>query len=101
MSALPPDQCERIFAGEHPLKVWREHLGLEQTDLRRVTKISVDRIAKIESGRGRPITREEAKLLGRALDVAANNLMPHAKHYSGCSVLDVDEEAILREAGER
>lgn len=34
---LPHDQSDRIHAGERPLQVWREHRGLEVTDLRRAT----------------------------------------------------------------
>jgi transcriptional regulator with XRE-family HTH domain len=64
---LPPDQCERIFAGEAPLKVWREFRGLEQTDLRRATAIRVDAIEKIERGLRKP-TRAEAVKLARAMD---------------------------------
>lgn len=89
---IPPAQCDRIAAGESPLKVWREHLGLDQTDLRRDTGISVDIIAKIEAGK-KPITREQAKRLARAMDIHAQNLLPHS--VAGCADLDVDEDAIL------
>lgn len=42
--SLPDDQCQRIQAGERPLKVWREFRGLEITDLRRATHINVGRL---------------------------------------------------------
>ncbi len=95
---LPDDYCQRIYAGEHPVKVWREFRGMEQTDLRREAKIGVPRIEQIEQGKGRPIHREEAKILGRVLGVTSHNLMPHHESYRGCSSLDVDEDAIIAEA---
>jgi hypothetical protein len=91
---LPPDQCERIFAGEAPLKVWREFRGLEVTDVRRETGIRVERLEKLERGLVKP-TRGEILKQARALDIAAHNLDPHGSHYRGCSALDVDEDAIL------
>ena len=91
---LPPDQCQRIFAGEAPLKVWREFKGLEQTDLRRATAIRVDAINMIERGLRKP-TRAEAVKLARAMDIPAHNLEPHTAAYRGCSSRDLDEEEIL------
>lgn len=91
---LPQSECERIFAGESPLKVWREYRGLAQTDLRRDTGILVERINKIEQNLGRAITKLEAVKLGRVLDVAAVELMPHAAAYR-CAGIDVDEDAVL------
>jgi transcriptional regulator with XRE-family HTH domain len=91
---LPPDQCQRIFAGEAPLKVWREFKGMEQTDLRRATAIRVEAIDRIERGLRKP-TRAEAVKLARAMDIAAHNLEPHPQAYQGCSSLDLDEEEIL------
>lgn len=92
---LPEDQCQRIYSGEQPVKVWREFRELEVTDLRRDSKISVERISQIESGKGRRITGEEARKLARALDVALHALTPHHEAFRGCSALDVDEEEIL------
>ena len=96
---LPPDQCDRIFAGEAPLKVWREFRGLAVTDLRRETGLSVERLEKLERGLVKP-TRAEILKLARALEVAAHNLDPHHAAYRSCSALDVDEDAIIAEAEE-
>jgi transcriptional regulator with XRE-family HTH domain len=91
---LPPEQCERIFAGEAPLKVWREFRGLAVTDVRRGTGIRVDRLEKLERGLVKP-TSAEKRTLARVLDIAAHNLEPHRSHYGGCSAIDVDEDEIL------
>ena len=96
---LPPDQCERIFAGEAPLKVWREYRDLAVTDLRRDTGIPVERLEKLERGLVKP-TRAEILKLARALDIAAHNLEPHHSAYLSCSALDVDEDAIIAAADE-
>lgn len=94
---LPPDQCERIFAGESPLKVWREFRGLAVTDLRRDTSIPVARLEKLERGIVQP-TRAEALKLARALDIPAMNLTRHSDRFRGCCDLgDLDEDAILAE----
>ena len=92
---LPPDQCERIFAGEAPLKVWREFRDLAVTDLRRDTGIRVERLEKLERGIVKP-TSAERRTLARALDIAAHNLDPHAAAYRSCSALDdLDEDDIV------
>jgi transcriptional regulator with XRE-family HTH domain len=91
---LPPHECERIFAGEVTLKVWREFRGLEQSQLREQSGIRVDIIDRIERG-VRKATKPEALMLAGALDVAIHNLYPHHRAYSGCSAVDVDEDDIL------
>lgn len=78
---------------KHPLKACREARRLEITDLRRSTKISVGRLEQIEAGRGRPVTSDEAKLLGRALNMPAANFLPMS--FASCSELDLDEDEIL------
>jgi len=84
--------CDRINAGEHPLKAWREYLGWDLQKIRQETGIRVDKLDKIERGVVR-LTKTEAMKIGRAMDIAAINLLPHAG--SSCADLDVDEDAIL------
>jgi transcriptional regulator with XRE-family HTH domain len=76
---LPPDQCDRIFAGEAPLKVWREFRQLAVSDVRRDTGIRVERLEKLERGLVKPTGAEILKL-ARVLDIAAHNLEPHGSH---------------------
>jgi transcriptional regulator with XRE-family HTH domain len=90
---LPHDLSDRIHAGERPLKVWREHRGLEVTDLRRATRISVGRLEQLETGKGKNRDEEEERLLARALDLPRACLRPMS--FAGCSDLDVDEDEIL------
>jgi transcriptional regulator with XRE-family HTH domain len=90
---LPPDQCERIVAGESPLKVWREFRGMAQTDLRRATAIRVDVIDKIERGVKKP-TRAESLKFARALDVPAHGIDALSDSSRGCSALDLDEDEV-------
>ena len=92
---LPPDQCERIFAGEAPVKVWREFRERAVTDVRRDTGIKVERLEKLERGVVKP-TRAEILKLARALEIAAHNLEPHHSAYRSCSSLEeVDEDEII------
>ncbi len=90
---LPHDQSDRIHAGERPLKVWREHRGLEVTDLRRSTRISVGRLEQLETGKGKKMDQEEERLLARVLEIDRACLRP--MNFAGCSALDVDEDEIL------
>jgi transcriptional regulator with XRE-family HTH domain len=95
---LPPDQCERIFAGEAPLKVWREFRGLAVTDVRKDTKISVARLEQLERGIVQA-TRAEALKLARVLDIHAHNLQRHRDQFRGCDLDELDEDEILSRDG--
>ncbi len=90
---LPHDQSDRIHAGERLLKVWREHRGLEVTDLRRATRISVGRLEQLETGKGKKMDEEEERLLARVLEIDRACLRPMS--FAGCSALNVDEDEIL------
>ena len=48
---VPGDMVERLLAGEAPLKVWREHRGLKQTELAATTGVGQDVISKIENNK--------------------------------------------------
>ena len=72
--------CDRINAGEHPLKAWREYLGWDLQQIRQETGIRVDKLDKIERGVVR-LTKTEAMKIGRAMGIAAINLFPvHVRH---------------------
>jgi hypothetical protein len=76
---LPAGDCERIFAGEAPLKVWREFRGLEQSELRAEGGIRVDiidRIAGHERAQpGEPVLAIGAEAPGAALPRAGDRLL--------------------------
>ena len=89
MAPVGPHPCDRVDAGEHPLKAWREYLGWDHQRLREETGIRVEKLDKMERGVLR-LPKGEAVKLGRAMGVAAINLIP----FGGgtCSDLDVDED---------
>jgi DNA-binding XRE family transcriptional regulator len=47
---IPLEITERRIAGESPVKIWRDHRGLTQAGLARVSKVSRVMIAAIEAG---------------------------------------------------
>ena len=49
--AFPSDVAERLVAGEHPIRVFRDHRGLTQEQLAKAAKIARPYLAEIESGR--------------------------------------------------
>jgi hypothetical protein len=99
MSRLPRDQCERNFAGEVPLKVWREFRSIKQIDLRRATAIRVAMIEGMERGLRQP-ARAEGLKLARALEISAHDLLPDSQEFRGCKCDDPDgDEVLSRELG--
>jgi hypothetical protein len=89
MAPVGPHPCDRVDAGEHPLKAWREYLGWDHQRLRVATGIRVEVLDRMERGIIR-LSRADAAKIGRAMGVAAINLMPFAG--GTCSDLDVDED---------
>ncbi len=49
--AFPLDLAERLVAGAHPIKVFREYRGMTQVDLARQVGLSPMYISQIETGR--------------------------------------------------
>ena len=47
---IPFEMVERRLAGESPVRVWRDHRGLTQVELAKVSKVSRTMIAAIEAG---------------------------------------------------
>lgn len=72
-----------------PLRTCREAAGLELTDIRK-SGLSFARLVEIDEGSGRPVTREEAKKLGKLFDCPAINFLPMS--FAGCC--DLPDEAI-------
>lgn len=95
---LPIHLCERIFAGEPPVSLWAEHRDMDVSALRKATAIKSERLFQLLEGRGRKMSSEEEKLLARALQISRADLRPMS--FVGCAGLDVDEEEVLRHAGE-
>ena len=83
MTRLPDDQCERIFAGETPLAVWADYRGMDISQLRTASKVSVERLEQLLSGKGRRMSEAEERALARVLDVPRVELRPMS--FAGCS----------------
>lgn len=72
---LPIEAADRIFAGEHPLKVWREHRGLSPDELATQCEMAVAELAAIENGDG-PGTITQFSRLATALGLDIDDLVP-------------------------
>jgi predicted transcriptional regulator len=59
---VPSALANRIFAGENPLRVWRQHRGLGQAELARRCELSQSYLSQLEVG------RRIARVLGITLD---------------------------------
>lgn len=75
--SVPLELVKRIDAGESPVKVWREHRGIERRELAEATDIGDRALYMIESGKREPSTRVLRQLAGR-LDVDVDDLLPPA-----------------------
>jgi DNA-binding XRE family transcriptional regulator len=72
---VPVELAERIFvAGEHPVRVWREHRGLTLGALAREAGIAQSYVSEIEHGRKRGSVRSLAAL-ARVLRVDIEDLL--------------------------
>ena len=72
---VPAAIADRLIDGVNPLTVWREHRGLSQSALSRVSGVNPVQIADIEAGRA---TGSVATLrpLADALRIAIDDLLP-------------------------
>jgi Helix-turn-helix domain len=60
---VPVELAERIFvAGEHPVRVWREHRGLSLGALAKASAVAQSYLSEIENGRKRGSVRALAAL---------------------------------------
>jgi len=74
---VPAEIVDRLLAGEHPLKVWREYRGFTQTGLAAASGVHRVVIADIESGRKRGSLNAHVKL-ARALGLLVDDLIAPA-----------------------
>ena len=72
---VPAEVANRIFAGEHPLRVYREWRGLNAADLASAAGVSAGHLSDIERGR-RQASAEVRDRLAVALGVHADDLIP-------------------------
>jgi ribosome-binding protein aMBF1 (putative translation factor) len=70
-------EVRRLEAGEHPLRVWREHRGMSLRELAAAAGVAFNYISEIEGGR-KPGSAEALRRLAVVLGVAMEDLMPVA-----------------------
>src|SRR5437763_1117114 len=64
--ALPATMVERLFAGESPVRIWREHRGMKASELAAATSLTPAYISEIESGK-KPGSLDSFRKIARAL----------------------------------
>jgi DNA-binding Xre family transcriptional regulator len=72
---VPGAVVDRLIAGEHPVRVWREHRGLRAQELVRQADISPALLSEIENGKKEGSIRTLAAL-ARVLHVGLDDLVP-------------------------
>jgi hypothetical protein len=70
---LPAPMVERLLAGEHPVRVWREHRGITGSRLAAAAGITQSYLSEIETRR-KPGSFDAMVKLARALDVSLDEL---------------------------
>ncbi len=76
--SFPLKMVERLHAGEHPIKVYREHRGLTQKGLAEIVNLGGMYISQIETGRRVGSTRT-LRRIARALTADLDDLTPWAQ----------------------
>jgi DNA-binding XRE family transcriptional regulator len=72
---VPIELADRIFAGEHPVRAWREHRGLTLSTLAKSAGIAPSYLSEIEAGR-KPGSARALAPLARTLHVVIEDLLP-------------------------
>jgi DNA-binding Xre family transcriptional regulator len=75
--ALPVEAVERLLAGEHPVRIWREHRGLTARALAERAGLSAADLSEIETGTKRGSVDAVLAIvkLARALDVSVEDVV--------------------------
>jgi transcriptional regulator with XRE-family HTH domain len=73
--AMPSELAKRMLAGEHPVRIWREHRGLTRAELAERAEIPPGYLSEIENGR-KPGSTAAYQRLANALGVAVDDILP-------------------------
>ena len=75
--ALPVEAVERLLAGEHPVRIWREHRGLTARALAERAGLSAADLSEIETGTKRGSVDAVLAMvkLARALDISVEDVV--------------------------
>jgi hypothetical protein len=71
---LPDSMVARLLAGEHPVKVWREHRRLKRAALVERAGIASGYLSEIEAGK-KPGSVDAYRKIAKALDVTIDDLV--------------------------
>ena len=74
---LPLEMCKRLLAGEHPVRVWREHRALTQVRLAELAGIDRVYLTEIEGGK-KPGSVAALNALAKAMNVTIDDLVRDA-----------------------
>ncbi|MBY0298149.1 MAG: helix-turn-helix transcriptional regulator [Methylobacterium sp.] len=72
---LPAESVERVLAGEHPVRIWREHRRWTMQDLAERAGVAPLAVAAIEA-HAEPGSLTACRRLATALAVAVDDLLP-------------------------
>jgi DNA-binding XRE family transcriptional regulator len=72
---LPWALVKRLTSGENPVRVWREHRGMEPDRLAALAQLTPAALGAIEAGKTE-LSLRIAAALARALNVDADDLLP-------------------------
>lgn len=79
---LTVDEAERLWAGEHPVRVWRERRALTQRALAEAADVPQSYISELESG-VKPGSVSALVKLSAALRVRVDDLIPEPANTPG------------------
>ncbi|MGH6916927.1 MAG: helix-turn-helix domain-containing protein [Geminicoccaceae bacterium] len=71
---VPIELADRIFAGEHPVRVWREYRGLTLSALAKASAVAPSYLSEIEAGK-KPGSTKALAALAKALRVSIEDLL--------------------------
>jgi DNA-binding XRE family transcriptional regulator len=74
---LPIELADRLFAGEAPVRIWREHRGLTLRALAEKAEVAPSYLSEIENGQ-KPGSVAAMVRLARALGVTVDDLVAEA-----------------------
>ena len=73
---LPAESVRKLIAGEHPLRVWREHRALSQAQLATKADIQPGYLSEIEN-RKKPGSVAAYRAMASALAVSIEDILPN------------------------
>jgi DNA-binding XRE family transcriptional regulator len=71
---LPVEMVRRLVAGEHPIRVWREHRGMSQMELAKAAEISPAYLSQLETG-VRQGSMRALQALAKSLRISVDDLL--------------------------